>query len=904
MERKEAVYRGLEFIPVLFEDTSLTSPEYFQISEFPTRLTAGKNLFKLRGHPTNLKTGGALGFEVLDYNGNPIYSEVVDYIDEDKSRVIAIYIYENTSPGDCTVTLVADAATIENNPTPSDWQNKVNVRWTRTVPVNPMVPNVSEIIFETLPIVTVTEQIGVQLDRQYATTQFPTYSTGQVRFFSLNNQPAIELTGGKFESDMQNGTITVSSPVNPTPTPSYPISTTVYTSTIKKILTPTTALLDRPYTVYSSQSIFPHTYNSFTDSAYSVLYEATPTYSETENSQSFAYIQIEGLEPATGDISRTKIYTNNKGTIGTWDLVNDIELEETEIFVPSTSSLLPDVSIGTFVTQSTIDTYWEGHSYQGNIESTAPTLTWTTASLDRAVLIDSATNITANNSVLTFQTKNAYNGVFIATSSYKVTFDALGTRSSVSNNNNPVISVYMSGSAFDFDTTDLFNQELPVTLGKRIGELKVTSDSQRFDDVVFNFETDNTGAGALIFVVESGQWQISDVRTTTDNDVGYTPNYTRIKTFVETTHKIDNQISFKVEYYNIDGVASNHVTYVYAKDWEGGNRYVDGDYSMLTGSLYVADSLNSGIAITGNANTGFIRSLGYQGFDSGDPGFLLWSGSALSGQTSKGSPYSGVGLELYANDDNYFRYSTSTSELDIHTKTFFLGDLATQFISGANGNLEISSSGFHLQANGDVTASSFIAKNGDTVLFDSNSEYLDGVNIGRVIYFDRDEFTHTGDIGSSGGTPVTASVFETFILPGETNIQLSAMVFYDHNGTGTKNLQFASYIQSASYTSSLSDGSGTNYDSWSSPDFLKTSNALTGIASGTEASSGITLEIVQGSGLSDYQGHYVRIYILAQVGGAGFSTSTVKAKNFVYRSSRLVGGSTSAPTAPVAPAPA
>jgi hypothetical protein len=671
MERKEAVYRGLEFIPVLFEDTSLTSPEYFQISEFPTRLTAGKNLFKLRGHPTNLKTGGALGFEVLDYNGNPIYSEVVDYIDEDKSRVIAIYIYENTSPGDCTVTLVADAATIENNPTPSDWQNKVNVRWTRTVPVNPMVPNVSEIIFETLPIVTVTEQIGVQLDRQYATTQFPTYNTGQVRFFSLNNQPAIELTGGKFESDMQSGTITVSSPVNPTPTPSYPISTTAYTSTIKKILTPTTALLDRPYTVYSSQSIFPHTYNSFTDSAYSVLYEATPTYSETENSQSFAYIQIEGLEPATGDISRTKIYTNNKGTIGTWDLVNDIELEETEIFVPSTSSLLPDVSIGTFVTQSTIDTYWEGHSYQGNIESTAPTLTWTTASLDRAVLIDSATNITANNSVLTFQTKNAYNGVFIATSSYKVTFDALGTRSSVSNNNNPVISVYMSGSAFDFDTTDLFNQELPVTLGKRIGELKVTSDSQRFDDVVFNFETDNTGAGALIFVVESGQWQISDVRTTTDNDVGYTPNYTRIKTFVETTHKIDNQISFKVEYYNIDGVASNHVTYVYDKDWEGGNRYVDGDYSMLTGSLYVADSLNSGIAITGNANTGFIRSLGYQGFDSGYPGFLLWSGSALSGQTSKGSPYSGVGLELYANTSSYFRYSTTDSEIDIRTNKRF-----------------------------------------------------------------------------------------------------------------------------------------------------------------------------------------------------------------------------------------
>jgi len=65
MKRKEAVYKGLEFIDVYFNDTSATSPDYFQITEFPLRLTAGKNLFKLRGHPTNLKVGGVLNFEVL-----------------------------------------------------------------------------------------------------------------------------------------------------------------------------------------------------------------------------------------------------------------------------------------------------------------------------------------------------------------------------------------------------------------------------------------------------------------------------------------------------------------------------------------------------------------------------------------------------------------------------------------------------------------------------------------------------------------------------------------------------------------------------------------------------------------------------------------------------------------------
>ena len=87
---------------------------------------------------------------------------------------------------------------------------------------------------------------------------------------------------------------------------------------------------------------------------------------------------------------------------------------------------------------------------------------------------------------------------------------------------------------------------------------------------------------------------------------------------------------------------------MYNKDWEGGNRYIDGDYSMLTGSLYVADSLNSGVAISGYPNAGWVRSLGYEGFTAGYPGFLLWSGSALPGSagTKGGAAYSGVGLEI------------------------------------------------------------------------------------------------------------------------------------------------------------------------------------------------------------------------------------------------------------------
>jgi hypothetical protein len=901
MKRKEAVYKGLEFIDVFYEDTSLTSPEYFQISEFPTRLTAGKNLFKLRGHPTNLRVGGVLNLEVLDYNGDPIYTEVADYLDEDKSRVIVIYIYSETSPGDCTVTLLAEAQTIEGAPVPTEWQGRANVKWSRTVPVNPNVSNHSEIIFTRPPQVVVTEQIGVQLDRIYSgSQQFPTYSTGTVRYFSLNGQPAIEINGGKFIADMKTGTITIPSPTNPTPTPPFPVVSTPYVSTIKKILSDTTALLDQEYTVFSGQSISPQTYTAFDASTFSLTYEASPTYVATENSQSFALIQLKGLDPTTGDVSRIKVYTNNKGTVGTWELLNDVELEETEIFVASTASLYPDESIGSFISQSIIDTYWQGFTYIGKTTSTAPTLTWSTSSLNNAMLVTSITDISAPNAVHVIQTNPVYNGFFIETSSFKVTLDALGTRTI--DGLNPKMYVYISGSAFAFDPTDYFNQEFSTTFGKRVGTLEVTTDSQRFDDVVFNFESDYEGFGALLFVIESGQWQIADVRTTTDNDAGYSPNYTRIRSIINTPHKANNQISFKVEYYNVAGVKSKQESYLYNKSWQGGNRYIDGDYSMLTGSLYVADSLESGIAISGYSNSGFVRSLGYEGFDSGFPGFLLWSGSALNGQLTKyNQPYSGVGLELYLNTASYFRYSTTDDEIYVATQNFFFGDPNGTFISGSNGLLQISSSGFHLNTDGTVTASAFTAVGPDgNTLFDSNSEYVDGVNVGRVVYFDRNEYSYTGNLFNN---PQTSSIFETFILPGETRMQASFTVEFKNDTLGGDfgSIRAQWFIQSASFTDP--NPAGNFYDSWSTPASLGSAITIITSDNGTTEGSSRTIFVTTQTGtptgfdnFADCQGKYVRVYMIINRNNDGTATDVVKMKGFVYRTSRVTGASILPPT--------
>ena len=108
--RKKVSYVGLKDFDYLIRDTSLTSPDFFNVVYFPEKFKAGKNLFKLRAHPTNLVNFSEIFIEILDFNGNPVYYEPINYIEKDGTRVIAVYIYEDTSPDTCTVYLAGRTA--------------------------------------------------------------------------------------------------------------------------------------------------------------------------------------------------------------------------------------------------------------------------------------------------------------------------------------------------------------------------------------------------------------------------------------------------------------------------------------------------------------------------------------------------------------------------------------------------------------------------------------------------------------------------------------------------------------------------------------------------------------------------------------------------------------------------
>lgn len=250
----------------------------------------------------------------------------------------------------------------------------------------------------------------------------------------------------------------------------------------------------------------------------------------------------------------------------------------------------------------------------------------------------------------------------------------------------------------------------------------------------------SSGVGEYIFANEQSLLDLEE-------GLGYTPNSVTCSFVIPTTHRSD-LLDFKFEFLNPAGVSSKHIVEALNYPFIGGNTYIGGDDNLITGSLFVSGQTGTGVKISGRNNAALISSIGYQGFQkafnsTAQPGFAIWSGSAQPLLNST-ETYSGVGIELYADQSAYFRYSTTGGGvLDIRAKDFFIGS-ANTFISASNGNFEILNrtgdlTRFHVRPNGNVTASAFTARTGSSdtdsyLMLDTNIGLVDGKNVGRVLY--------------------------------------------------------------------------------------------------------------------------------------------------------------------------
>jgi len=151
-------YVGLRDLDtIVVRDDNPFSDDFFNIIQFPEVLTAGKNLFKIKASAATLVHLSKVHIEILDFNDDPVYYEVVKYSEVDGTRVISIWIYNNvTPPGSARIyvggrmrvnPVTGDTFSFSQNYDAEDYMNLPNALWSRSVTIAPSQLNNTEIIF-------------------------------------------------------------------------------------------------------------------------------------------------------------------------------------------------------------------------------------------------------------------------------------------------------------------------------------------------------------------------------------------------------------------------------------------------------------------------------------------------------------------------------------------------------------------------------------------------------------------------------------------------------------------------------------------------------------------------------------------------------------------------------------
>lgn len=629
MIRKTAPRKYLETIPVLIEDTSTLSPNYFRIVHVPTVLEAGKNLLQLIGSD-KLLTNSKIDIEVLDNNKQPIYTEVYRDNEPNGTVSVGIWIYPETAPGDCTITLVGTAVVDVNGNTLST--SKQNLRWNTTATIAPNRLNTADILFAETPTVSITQITNPVYKKVYTGSRFFTATGSAVlTYTNYNNSPVLYYNLGNVNDLITGGTIYVSASAFTDLQPPAPYDVThpaVFSASIEKVLTTKSVRLSTPYTAYSPQFDTPYVYRSGTISgSITFQYEQLPTLVPVTQSNlvggaiitsSYALLKVDNMSTIGGNIDRIRVYIknidsagvlrtfNNYTTPGNYIKVADTVVQSRELLTNDTSVI--DTPIGKFNTNiSTITGSWDIATSIGFLP-TPPTLSYEANSTvkPRVGAVGNLVNslsISASNAPQSFtdnqyyiiKTKESYE--FDSDTVYTIQFDATAQYDPNFNASASfqLMTVVLSGSA----GTDTYPY-LDLSNTKYIGTLKNTQ-GYLFENASFDFTVPKTGTAQVMFLLRAGKWCIRDVSVKPKQELGFSPNALELIFPIE--DYIGSTYDVKVEYCDYLGNVSKTVSEVKnftftPTPFRANEMYTD---KLVSTTTYASASIVSGsLQVTGS----------------------------------------------------------------------------------------------------------------------------------------------------------------------------------------------------------------------------------------------------------------------------------------------------------------
>jgi len=764
--RKKRFKLNLNQIPNVILDNT-----FFEV-DLPTSLTAGKNSIFIKTINLNVSKY-PLKIELLSSDGNVIYTELSTYQNNNNQNIIITYIYPETKIGIAELTIVG-----------TTYQNKL-VKYNTKIYVDTYTPNITKLIFDTYP--------QIHLEKEFTSYKTITYdnnkdttitntndcrynyistfkqsgknaSENEFNFDSKNdNQPIIGdntqinynnlernrlkyiskrdnritsknkftydiiespiitieneliISGSNttyFTNDLIGGEINITNiPQKIIPHYTYTHNDEDYYAIITNVLNEKTLQTSEPYKRKTENTVIPtkkiysdYTYNNFNNGDITITYQDKATYNDSQQYINYVNINISEFKPIVGNVNKIKTYINSdSATNSSHKLINEHTLIPKNIFIDE-SNIIPNYSIGYFNDINHINNYWTSSG---------------TIYYDNNVLLDAMilNGIDTHSTTVEVYEKHQYQVVMNITGRQNI---LIGDKSD--------LTINAVGNAFINEKQEIAN----ITINEKQVIYKKLS---------FIVETDYNGLFGIEFKTNVGVWYISDLQIIPVAEFGFTPKHYEFKIPI-TPLWANDDVTLKFEFYNSNDESAEQTIEVknVVFDYDTPT-YIGGDFNLITGSLYVGSSLNSGIEI-GQSNQGaIIRSLGYEGWKRATShdkaGFMIWSGSVQPGGYDLDN-YAGVGIEFNDGDKSSFQFKTQLdadttgSLFSVRTDEFFLGREDTQFISGSGGLLEISSSFFQLSPAGEMFAQSGIIGGWEIRDGYLQSNNLDEYNTGSI----------------------------------------------------------------------------------------------------------------------------------------------------------------------------
>ena len=567
--KKTLFAENLDKYSVLIQDTDPNS-KYFKITELPDTFTGGKNAFLIQGSEF-LVADTIIKIEIKDSQGNIIYHEPGEGIPEyyeGTSKVIAVYIYPDTTFGPCTITILGEVSEYEDTngikrPVPLQYKDTYNVRWQKQINVNPFLQNNTKIRFYRRPQV----QISEVLKPVFTISETYIQQAGNAKLFGNeflgdlllerggqfflpdDFQYKTQLLSDTFKANMIGTTMSFSS---------YPD----YKPQIVELVSSTEAVLNEPL-------IENGVIQNIISTPYAITYLSGSDRTQSEFTSSYAQIKLTQLETFAGDVKRVKVFRRSKGSISDYELVQDILLESTELLITLEGTSRAVQHTGIFDSEI-LSKFW-------NTDGTL-TATLSNARLVNGVKLNGAGKFNYSSSL-----------DLSARTVYELQFDAFYSSSTASN-----LDIYISGSSYTNSSS--INETL-------IGTLTGIVPTKKFENQIVEFSIPvNEPTASLYFSASQGEWHLSDLSLVVSQETAFSPDSVTFLTSVPTS--IPNEIfEFKFEFYDVN---NNFVpvTVLEEKQFSGGTNTIIVLTQLASSSLELSGSIYSAsIDLTNTINS-------------------------------------------------------------------------------------------------------------------------------------------------------------------------------------------------------------------------------------------------------------------------------------------------------------